>query len=155
MNAKEGFELMSEKKKRDTRLTVQLSDELFDTVHIVANEFNMTKSEVLRYALTNNLREVSALKRKRMTAEERGSLINSYHDLEKKVNVFSSNNQMLGANLNQLVKQLNFNPNLDENQINDVLKKVQYYELEEYKKSCDIQVEIMRKELNKTWQLLQ
>ena len=155
MNAKEGIDLMNEKKKRDTRLTVRLSDELFDTVNTVSSELIISNSDVIRYALTNNLREVSALKRKRMTAEEREILINTYHSLEKKVNVFSGNNRMLGANLNQLVKQLNINPNLNENQIDNVLKKVQYYELEEYKKSCDIQVEIMRKELNKTWQLLQ
>ena len=155
MNAKEGFELMNEQKKRDTRLTVRLSEELFDTVNVVAEELTMTNSDVIRYALTNNLRDVSALKRKRMTAEERGDLINIYHNLEKKVNVFSGNNQMLGANLNQLVKQLNMNSNLNEYQIQNVLKKVQRYELEEYKKSCDIQVEIMRKELNKIWRLLQ
>lgn len=155
MNAKEGFELMSEQKKRDTRLTVRLSDELFDTVNEVGGDLNLSNSDVIRYALTNNLRDVSALKRKRMTAEEREVLINTYHSFEKKVNVFSGNNKMLGANLNQLVKQLNINPNLSETQIDNVLKKVQYYELEKYQKSCDIQIEIMRKELNKTWQLLQ
>jgi len=155
MNAKEGFELMSEQKKRDTRLTVRLSDELFDTVNKVASDLNMSNSDVIRYALTNNLRDVSALKRKRMTIEEREMIISNYHKLEKKVNLFSSNNVKIGTNLHQLVKRLNKNPNLDKIELGIVLKNMRHYELEEYKKSCDKQVEIIRKELNNIWQLLQ
>jgi len=155
MNAKEGFELMNEQKKRDTRLTVRLSDELFDTVNEVASDLNISNSDVIRYALTNNLREVSALKRKRMTVEEREMIINTYHRLEKTVNLFSSNNAKLGTNLYQFVKRLNINPNLDKKDIGIVLKNMRHYELEEYKNSCDNQVEIMRKELNNIWQLLQ
>lgn len=155
MNAKEGFELMSEQKKRETRLTVRLSDELFDTVNEVASDLNMSNSDMIRYALTNNLRDVSALKRKRMTIEEREMIISNYHKLEKKVNLFSSNNVKIGTNLHQLVKRLNMNPNLDKRELGIVLKNMRYYELEEYKKSCDNQVEIIRKELNNIWQLLQ
>ena len=32
---------------------------------------------------------------------------------------------------------------------------MRHYELEEYKKSCDKQIEIIRKELHNIWQLLQ
>ena len=50
----------------------------------VASDLNMSNSDVIRYALTNNLRDVSALKRKRMTIEEREMIISNYHKLEKK-----------------------------------------------------------------------
>ena len=121
MNAKEGFELMNKQKKRDTRLTVRLSDELFDTINEVSSDLNLSNSDVIRYALTNNLRDVSALKRKRMSVEEREMIINSYHKLEKSVNLFSSNNVKIGTNLHQFVKCLNMNPNLDTKNIRIVL----------------------------------
>lgn len=155
MNAKEGFELMNKQKKRDTRLTVRLSDEIFDTINEVSSDLNLSNSDVIRYALTNNLRDVSALKRKRMSVEEREMIINSYHKLEKSVNLFSSNNVKIGTNLHQFVKRLNMNPNLDTKNIRIVLKNMRHYELEEYKKSCDKQIEIIRKELHNIWQLLQ
>lgn len=146
---------MEEQEKKDARITVRLSAEMFEELSIVAKEFNISNSDVIRKTLTHNLAEVSALKRKRMTVEEREIIINEYHKVVKSLNQFASGNTKLGTNIHQLLKRLNENPNLDKDEIKNITKDMSFFTLNKYNKKCDERINIMRKELDKIWQLLQ
>ena len=146
---------MEEQEKKDARITVRLSAEMFEELSIVAKEFNISNSDVIRKTLTHNLAEVSALKRKRMTVEEREIIINEYHKVVKSLNQFASGNTKFGANIHHLLKRLNENPNLDKDEIKNIIKDMSFFTLNNYNKKCDERINIMRKELDKIWQLLQ
>ena len=146
---------MEEQEKKYARITVRLSAEMFEELSIVAKEFNISNSDVIRKTLTHNLAEVSALKRKRMTVEEREIIINEYHKVVKSLNQFASDNTKLGTNIHQLLKRLNANPNLDKNEVENIIKRMKFFTLNKYNEKCDERINIMRKELDKIWQLLQ
>lgn len=135
-------------KKRDTRITVELPTEMHNLVNELSNDLQMSKSQVIRYSLQNNLRDVSALKRKRMSLEDRNLIVEHILNLTNEVNHLSSTIQKTTIQLNELTHALN----KADKSLTSTPAVTDVQQLQDDLQSL---VNQSREGLNKVWQLLQ
>lgn len=135
-------------KKRDTRITVELPTEMHNLVNELSNDLQMSKSQVIRYSLQNNLRDVSALKRKRMSLEDRNLIVEHILNLTNEVNHLSSTIQKTTIQLNELTHALN----KTDKSLTSTPAVTDVQQLQDDLQSL---VNQSREGLNKVWQLLQ
>lgn len=93
--------------KQRNQVNVRLDDKTNDIVNRVAKANRVSKSEVVRLALTGELEKIDAKKNKSLSDEEREKVL---RDLGKMMGVLSNiqnQNARLGNNVNQIAKAIN------------------------------------------------
>lgn len=93
--------------KQRNQVNVRLDDKTNEIVNRVAKANRVSKSEVVRLALTGELEKIDAKKNKSLSDEEREKVLRELGKMMGVLSNIQNQNARLGSNVNQIAKAIN------------------------------------------------
>lgn len=152
---------MGDKKERAKQparkqVNVRLTDDEARMIDEIAKENRMSKSDVVRFAIAGQLKEVTAKRSKPMEPVQRIELLDAIANATTIVSNIDAENGRRGNNVNQVAKYLNSNVTKQAGPDGKILealsRDLRFYRSSDM--STQEEVEKLAKELDKLWQLL-
>lgn len=84
------------------KIDVRLDEDVYNIVTDIANQFDKTRSEVVRLALTNAIAKIN--NQRAYTKEEYNELIDTIKELSNAINKIETHLIRIGTNVNQLAR---------------------------------------------------
>lgn len=104
-----GDKKSSKPKVTRNQVNVRLTDDEARMIDDIAKENRMSKSDVVRFAIVGELKEVSAKRTKPMTPEQRKEILEAVGKATTLLTKVRTDNAKLGNNVNQIARRLNSN----------------------------------------------
>lgn len=102
-----GDKKSSKPKVTRNQVNVRLTDDEARMIDDIAKENRMSKSDVVRFAIVGELKEVSAKRTKPMTPEQRIEILEAVGKATTLLSKVKADNAKLGNNVNQIARRLN------------------------------------------------